>query len=149
MTFLAHCDADGKLHLDFPAQLRAYCRKRLAGLQVELEVREMRTKRSDRQNRALWALLSPWAKERGWRTDALKDVVMGIAFGHIEEIIPLTGEVMKVLAKPRSSHLSVTEFCHLIETILETAAEDDYYLDTPDEYRKAKEAERRKAAKAA
>jgi hypothetical protein len=149
MTFLAHCDVDGKLHLDFPAQLRTYCRKRLAGLQVELEVREMRTKRSDRQNKALWAMLSPWAKERGWRVDALKDVVMGIAFGHIEETAPLTGEVVKVLAKPRSSHLNVTEFCHLIETILETAAEDDYYLDAPDEYRKAKEAERRKAAKAA
>lgn len=148
-VFVGTVDAEGRIHLDFPNQQRAYCKRRLAGLCIEIEIREQRTRRSDRQNRALWALLQPWARERGWQPDHLKDVMLGIAFGHIEHVAPITGEVLQVLAKPRSSRLNVTEFCHLIEEVLRVAAEDDYWLDAPDEYRKAKEAAEKKRQKAA
>ncbi len=147
--FVGTCGEDGAIHLDFPHQQRAYCKRRFAGKCIEVEIREQHTRRSDRQNRALWALLHPWARERGWQTDELKDVMLGIAFGHIEQLMPLTGEIRQVLAKPRSSRLNVTDFCHLIEEVLRVAAEDDYWLEAPDEYRKAKEAAAKKARKKA
>jgi hypothetical protein len=94
-------------------------------------------------------LLHPWARERGWQTDDLKDIMLGIAFGHIEKVMPITGEIRQVLAKPRSSRLNVTDFCHLIEEVLRVAAEDDYWLEAPDEYRRAKEAAAKQARKQA
>lgn len=148
MTFLGHTTADGRIVPEFPAQQHAYCKRHFpAGTCIEYEVREQRSKRSDRQNRALHALLSDWARARGWQVDDLKDVMLGIAFGHLERVMPVTGEVVKVLAKPHSSHLNVTDFCFLIEEVLRVAAEDDHWLEAPDEYRKAKElAEKRKLA---
>jgi hypothetical protein len=143
-VFIGTCDMEGQIHLAFPMQQRAVCKRHLAGQCIEVEVRLQSSRRSDRQNRALWALLSPWAKARGWQVDELKDVMLGIAFGRIEHVMPLTGEITQVLAKPRSSRLNVVDFCHLIEEVLRVAAEDDYWLEAPDEYRKAKEAAARK-----
>lgn len=143
-VFLGTVDNEGRIRLDFPAQQRAYCKAKLAGQCVDVEIRPQATKRSDRQNRALWALLRPWAKERGWSPDELKDVMLGVAFGHLEKTAPVTGEIRHVLVKPHSSGLSVSEFCHLIEEVLRVSAEDGYFLMAPDEYRKAKEASIRK-----
>jgi hypothetical protein len=149
-VFTAVTDERGRIVPDYPAQYAALMRRRFpAGTCIEFEVREQATKRSDRQNRALWALLSPWARERGWQVDELKDVMLGIAFGKVEQTQPVTGAIVQVNAKPRSSKLSVHDFCHLIEEVLRVAAEDDYWLEAPDEYRKAKEQAQRKAAKAA
>lgn len=148
-VFLGRVDADGRVHLDFPIQQRAFCKSQLAGQSVEVEVRPQCSKRSDRQNRALWAMLQPWARERGWQPDDLKDVMLGIAFGRIERVAPITGEITNVLAKPRSSKLNVADFCHLIEEVLRVSAEDGYWLEAPDEYRKAKEAAQRKARRVA
>lgn len=148
VIFLGHTNAEGRIVPEFPAQAQAYCKRHFpAGTCIEYEVREQRSKRSDRQNRALWALLSDWARARGWQPDQLKDVMLGIAFGHVETVMPITGEVVKVLAKPRSSHLNVTDFCHLIEEVLRVAAEDDHWLQAPDEYRKAKELAEKQAAR--
>ena len=143
---------DGKIVWDFPAQVAAYRRRLFASTDghVTGQFYPMRSKRSDRQNRAFWALLNAWCKEadQGWRPDDLKDAVMGIVFGHVEVTQPITGEVIKVLAKPHTSTLSVGEFCALIEGVLELAAtsEPAVFLDAPDEFRRAKEAERKKAA---
>jgi hypothetical protein len=142
---------DGRIVWDFPAQVAAY-RKRLYAngeRAITGQFYPMRSRRSDRQNRALHALLSPWARERGWTVDDLKDTMLGLAFGHVERVRPITGEVVKVLAEPHTSHLDVTKFCHLIEEVLRVAAEDDYWLDSPEEYRKAKEQAEKKAAQAA
>jgi len=133
--------ADGGVVWDFPAQVVAY-RKRLFATtdgHVTGQFYPMRSKRSDRQNRALHALLTPWARERGWTVDNLKSVMLGIAFGHVEAVMPITGEVVKVLAEPHSSRLDVGKFCHLVEEVLRVAAEDDFWLDSPEEYRLAKE----------
>jgi hypothetical protein len=148
-VFLGRVDTDGTIRLDFPQQQRAWCKHKLAGECVEIEIRLQASKRSDRQNRALWALIGEWAKERGHEPDDLKDVMLGIAFGHLEHVMPITGEIRQVLAKPHSSRLNVHEFCHLIEEVLRVAAEDGVFLLAPDEYRKAKEAAERKAAKEA
>lgn len=143
-VFLGMVNEHGTVHLDFPQQQRAWCKTRLAGQSVEVEIRPQHSKRSDRQNRALHALLNAWAKDSGNDTDDLKQVMLGIAFGHVERTMPVTGEIREVLAKPHSSGLTVHEFCHLIEEVLRVAAENGTWLQAPDEYRRAKEAAARK-----
>jgi hypothetical protein len=150
MNHMGIVTEDGSLTFEFPQQQRAFCLKSYgAGACVDVEIREHREKRTDRQNRALWALLTAWCHEadQGWRPDDLKDVMLGRVFGRIERVRPLTGEIELVNAEPHSSRLNVTKFCQLIEGILETAAtsEPSVYLQAPDEYRLAKQ----KAAKAA
>lgn len=142
----------GELRFEFAGQQKAYCLKTFgAGACVDVEIREHRDKRSDRQNRAMWALLHAWCKEadQGWRPDDLKDAVMGTVFGTIEVTMPITGEVKRVLARPSTSALNVTDFCAVIEAILELAAtsEPSVFLESPDEYRKAKELAMKHAAR--
>ena len=126
---------------DFPMQVAAYRKRLFASTDghVTGQFYPLRSRRSDRQNRALHAMLTPWARERGWTVDNLKAVMLGIAFGHIETVMPITGEVVKVLAEPHTSHLDVTQFCHLVEEVLRVSAEDDFWIESPEEYRKAKE----------
>ena len=143
----------GDLVFEFARQQRSYCLQLGAGTCVDVEIREHRAKRSDRQNRALWALLTAWCLEadQGWRPDELKEVMLGRVFGTIERVQPLTGEIVKVNAEPSSSKLNVTKFCALIEGILETAAEStpSVFLLAPDEFLRARDIERRKREKAA
>lgn len=147
---------DGAVIWDFPHVVAAYRRKlfqQTGDGHITAQFYPLRTKRSDRQNRALWALLNAWCREadQGWRPDDLKDAVMGIVFGHIEVTQPITGEIVKVLAKPHTSTLSVSEFCQVIEAILELAAtsEPSVFLESPEEYRKAKELAMKQAERAA
>lgn len=146
---------EGQVIWDFPNVVAAYRRKLFATTDgfITAQFYPLRTKRSDRQNRAMWALLHAWCREanQGWRPDDLKDAVMGIVFGHIEVTQPITGEVMKVLAKPHTSTLTVSEFCEVVEAILELAAtsEPSVFLESPDEYRKAKEQMAKQAERAA
>lgn len=144
-TFLGVIDAKGRIVPDFPGPLHAYLLKRFGvGACIEFEVREQGTKRTDRQNKALHALITEWARHRGETPDALKQWVKAEVFGTVE--IDVQGHVFQVLAKPHSSRLSIAEFCHLIEEVLRLAAEDGCWLQAPDEYRKAKEKAARQAA---
>ncbi len=146
---------DGRVQWDFPAQVIAWRRKLAGGSQQPISAAfyEFRSKRSDRQNRALWALLNAWCEEaeQGWRPDDLKDAVMAHVFGTIEATNPLTGVVTLVPAVVRTSSLNVSEFCKVIESILELAAtsEPSVFLESPDEYRKAKQLADRKRDKIA
>ena len=146
---------DGKVEWDFPAQVVAWRRKLSGGTRTAISATfyEFRSKRTDRQNRALWALLTAWCKEadQGWRPDDLKDAVMAHVFGTIEVTNPITGEVGKALARPHTSSLNVTDFCTVIEAILELAAtsEPSVFLESPEEYRKAKEKAQKQAVKVA
>ena len=154
MIHYAIVTESGDLKFEFQGQQQAFCRSRFGvGGCVDVEIREHRDKRSDRQNRAMWALLNAWCKDadQGWRPDDLKDAVMGQVFGTIEVTNPITREVGKALARPHTSTLNVTDFCTVIEAILELAAtsEPSVYLQAPDEYRKAKELAARQKAKAA
>jgi hypothetical protein len=141
----------GQVIWDFPGVVAAYRKRLFASTDghISAQFYPYRTRRSDRQNRALHALLTPWARERGWSVDDLKDTMLGIAFGHLERVMPVTGEVVKVLAEPHSSRLDVTKFCHLIEEVLRVAAEDDYWLESPSEYLAAKKQAQKKAARQA
>lgn len=147
-TFFGFVSAEGKFSLDFPTQFRAFL-KRFKGCEVELEIREKRTKRSLRQNAAFHALLTPWAREEGHSIDDLKRDVLREVFGTHERTNPITGEVTEALNQPHSSKLSVGQFCELIERTLEIAASCGHVLSAPDEYRKAKEQAQKQKARAA
>lgn len=135
-------------------RVHAYYKARYGvGCCLDVEIREHRAKRSDRQNRALWALLSEWCRQadQGWRPDDLKEAVLGIVFGTITTVQPLTGQPITRPAKDRSSQLNVSEFVQVIDAILELAAtsEPPVWLMAPDEYTKAKAAAAKKLKSAA
>ena len=91
---------DGKLTLDFPMQFRAFV-KQFTGCEVELEIREKRQKRSDRQNAGFHAMITPWATAEGHRIDDLKRDLLVDIFGEREHVNPITGGVLLV---PREPH---------------------------------------------
>lgn len=153
--FSIRVDDRGRVSLVHAAQAHAYLRKlrESEGEELVAQFYPYRAKRSDRQNRGFHAMVSPWAKERGWAIDTLKQFLLGRVFGWLEFVDPQTGEVFKMLAEPHTSRLTVGQFCELIDGALEIAAEDGVILTAPDEYTRAQESARkreaRKAAKAA
>ena len=142
-------DDTGRLTFAHPAQARAYLRAKFAGQCIVGQFYEHRSKRSDRQNRAGHALCWEWLRWReGWTLGALKLYALGGCFGYLEVVHPVTGEILLFPAKPHSSELTVEEFCKWIDWILQHAAEEDgVVLVAPDEYRRAREALARKAAR--
>lgn len=146
---------DGRVTFVHGSQARAYLKRLFlkAGGQIVAQFYEYRAKRSQRQNRAAHALIANWIASseslRGQRIEDVKQWLLSRAFGWHEVLDVESGEVIKVLAEPHTSTLSVAQFCEYIETILELAAGDGVVLLSPDEYRRAKEAEARKAARAA
>jgi hypothetical protein len=146
-TFHGFVDRDGKLTLDHPKAFKAYY-QRFAGDEIEIDLRKRRTKRSDRQNRAFWAALTPWAHELGYEPVELKDELLGLLWGYEEVVSKLTGEVRRVPIKGRSSKLTTQEMSELYEFMAVKAAETGYVMELADEFsaRKQAESKRKKAA---
>ena len=137
VVFIGTADAYGSVRYVLPATARrAIVAKRFAGEVVEVEIRGYHDRRSDRQSRAWHAMVTPWAKERGWALEALKQFLLKAIFGTIDFADPKTGEIHAVLAQPHTARLTVHQFSELIERTLELAAEDGLWLDAPDEYTK-------------
>ena len=131
----------GVIDYELPAKVRsAQVARAFPDTVVEVEIREFHDVRSHRQNRGFHAMVGPWAKERGWRIEALKQFLLKQVFGVLEFVHPQTGEVHEVLAQPHTSTLTVPQFSELIEAALELAAEDGMFLTAPDEYRRQQEA---------
>jgi hypothetical protein len=147
MTFVGFIGPDEKIALDHPAAFRAF-KRRLVGEEVELSLRKRRTKRSDKQNRAFHACITPWSKDEGYPMDDLKRDLLIEVFGSREVVSPITGAVVLVPAKPHTSQLTTQEFALLMERTVEIAAECGVQLELPDEYktRKAQEAKRGRRA---
>ena len=142
-------DERGHVRFAHPAQAHAYLRGKFAGQAIVGQFYPHREKRNDRQNRGFHAMVAPWAKAEGHRIDDLKDDLLEAVFGTIEVTSLVTGEVRKVLAEPHTSKLTVGQFSELIDRTLEIAAEQGVILVAPDEYRRAKEKERRRLERAA
>lgn len=142
-------DERGHVRFAHPAQAHAYLRGKFAGQVIVGQFYPHREKRNDRQNRGFHAMVAPWAKAEGHRIDDLKDDLLEAVFGTIEVTSLVTGEVRKVLAEPHTSKLTVGQFSELIDRTLEIAAEQGVILVAPDEYRRAKEKERRRLERAA
>lgn len=150
--FLAWAHPTGKLDLDFPPQFKARVRELAGekGAEVELIMTRAGQNKTRRQECGFHSMITPWARERGWEIDALKQYLLKRIFGTLEFVDPATGEITLVLAEPHTSKLTRRQYCELIERTLEIAATDDgYYLTAPDEYRKAKEAALKQAAREA
>lgn len=139
-------DEAGRLTFAHPAQARAYLRGKFAGQTIVGQFYEHRQKRSGRQNRGFHVMVKPWALERGWPVEALKQFLLGKVFGWLELVDEGSGEVIKVLAEPHTSKLTVGQFCELMDRTLELAAEDGVILVAPDEFRRARERQARKGA---
>jgi hypothetical protein len=135
---------NGKLELDFEAAFRAYV-KRFAGEEVTLTLQKKREKRSDRQNRAFWAALTPWAHELGYEPVELKNELLGLLWGYDEHTSKLTGEVRHVPRKGRSSKLTTQEMSELYEFMAVKAAETGYVIELADEFNERRRKERRRA----
>ena len=146
-------DERGHVRFAHPAQAHAYLRAKFAGQAIVAQFYEHRAKRSDRQNRAAHALIVQWIAQsealRGQSIEDVKQWLLSRAFGWHEIVDGTTGEVIKVLAEPHTSKLTVGQFCEFIELILNLAAEDGVVLTPPDQYRTAKEKERRRLERAA
>ena len=142
-------DERGHVRFAHPAQAHAYLRGKFAGQAIVGQFYPHREKRNDRQNRGFHAMVAPWAKAEGHRIDDLKDDLLEAVFGTLEVTSLVTGEVRKVLAEPHTSKLTVGQFSELIDRTLAIAAEQGVILVAPDEYRRAKEKERRRLERAA
>jgi len=136
-VFVGVVSEAGTLTLDHRAAFLAYA-KRFAGDEVEVELRKRRTKRSDRQNRALHAMLTPWANGEGWPIDDLKRELLCEVFGRREVTSPVTGQITYVPQQPHTSALTTVEFALLMDRAVEIAAGCGVVLELPDEYRAAK-----------
>lgn len=134
-SFAADCEPNGRLRFDLPAQVTAYCRATCAGQRVDVEIRPRKGRRSDRQNRAFWAALTPWAKGLGYTAVELKDELLGLLWGTEAYVSRLTGETLRRPVKGHSSRLTMGEFSELFEFMVLKAAEMGYVMPLPEEFR--------------
>ena len=130
---------DGKLHLDWRKQFDAYL-SRFEGHEVELEVRKRRSKRSLRQNRWMYAFLTPLAEHTGSTVEELKLIGLIALWG--------THEVMGYIVPVRThtSELNTLEFSDLCACYQQKADEVGVLILDPDEYRAAKKTAAKRAA---
>lgn len=137
LSYIGTADDAGRIVYELPARVRAaQVRHRFARRVVEVEIREFQAQRTQRQSRGFHAMVKPWARERGWAIEALKQFLLKEIFGVVEFVAPRTGEVTLVLAEPHTSLLTVAAFSDLIERTLELAAYDGVVLEAPYEYRR-------------
>lgn len=144
--FFGFVNDDGKLLWDFPSQVKAFI-STLKGCEIEVEIRERRKKRSLDQNAGFHAMITPWARDEGHNITELKRDLLGEIFGWSDVVSPLSQNRTPKLA--HTSELTVSQFSELIERTLDIAAGCGYVLVAPDEYKAAREKERRQKAKAA
>lgn len=143
-VFTGTVDSEGRIHLEFPAQQRAYCKKSFAGECVDVIIAPQGLMKTRLQEQGYHAMLQPWAKGEGHRIEDLKRDCLRHIFGEQEHVNPISGEIVMVLREPHTSTLSRAKYSELIERTLEIAAECGVVLQAPNEYRRQKEAEQRK-----
>jgi hypothetical protein len=147
--FIGLVTEDGaKLVLDYPKVFKAHYRQ-FAGHEVVVTVKKRRANRSDRQNRAFWAALTPWAHFLGYEPVELKNELLGLLWGYEERVSKLTGETQRVPLKARSSKLTTQEMSELYEFMAMKAAETGYVMELADEFNARKQAEAKRRSKAA
>jgi len=141
--FIGLVREDGsRLDFDFPSQYRAFIQT-LAGHEVEIEIRRKRTKRTVKQNAYLHAAIKPYADHLGYTVEELKLALLGECFGYHQ----VAGVTMPV--KLHTSELSTQEFVEITELLIQKAAEDGVMILYPEEFKRERRKQERKAAKAA
>lgn len=134
--FLATGHPDGTWTLQFPAQVRAWVRTLVGESPADLLVSFTRAdaEKTRRQEKALHAMLAPWARDKGHKIDYLKQMLLAEVFGTYAFQVGTIS--VTVLAEPSTTKLTKAQYSTLITRSLDIAAEmDDYILIPPDEYR--------------
>lgn len=145
--FVATVDHEGRVQLDFPSQLRTYCKRKFAGQAVDVIIAPQGHAKTRLQEAGFHAMITPWAREEGHRIDDLKRDILRAVFGEQEHTNPITGEVSMVLREPHTSKLTRAKYCELIERTMGLGAECGVVLIAPNEYREMKEKTAKRAAK--
>lgn len=143
MIFVGTVRDDGsRLDFDYPNDYRAYI-KQFAGHEVEVEVRKRRSKRSIRQNAWLSSFLRPLAEFLGYEFEELKLIGLVAVFG--------TKVVMgyTVPEQAHTSELNTEQFSDLCEWFVQKAAEVNFVVLYPEEFKRKKKKEQRAALKRA
>lgn len=141
-----YIDERGRMDWDAPATVCAFLRARFAKTRVEVRFCAEHGGKTKAQADGFHAMVTPWARGRGWSIDALKQWLLKEIFGTVDFVHPRTGEVVEVLAEPHTSALTKAQYAELIERSLQLAAEcDGVVLTAPDEYRRQQEARRQQA----
>jgi hypothetical protein len=113
------------------ARVSAFLSACLPGKALRVTVEEVKRKRSDEQNRALWGVAyAALAKETGNNPNDLHEFFLGEHFGW--EVYEVLGQKKRRPAK-RSSRLSKIEFAEFYSFIQQRAAECGYYVPSPNE----------------
>lgn len=138
MIFIGTVRDDGsRLDFDYPNDYRNYIRQ-FAGYEVEIEVRKRRSKRSLRQNAWLHSFLGHFAKHCGYSLEEMKLVGL-VALWGTHDLMGCT-----VPKKPHTSQLNTEEFSDLCEWFVQKAAEVDFLVLYPEEFRREKKKQQRK-----
>lgn len=148
-VFLGRVDDEGKIHLDFPQQQKAYCKRKLAGKCVDVIIGEQGELKTRLQEAGFHAMIMPWARSEGHDIEDLKDDLLRAIFGEREHVNPITGEVRMVLREPHTSKLSRAKYSELIERSADIAAGCGVILELPHEYTERKRKEQKQHAKTA
>lgn len=143
-VFPATIDADGRVRLDFPAQQRAFCKRKYAEQAVDVIIAPQGHAKTRLQEQGFHAMIAPWAREEGHRIDDLKRDLLREIFGQQEHTNPITGEVSMVLREPHTSKLNRAQYCELIERTLDIGAACGVVLVAPNEYKELKEKDRKR-----
>ena len=100
---------------------------------LEFEAREKKPKRSDQQNRLLFALYTDIIEKggeamRGWTKDDLHEFFLSTHFG--TEVVEMFGKKRQRPLR-RSSKLNKHEFADFIDSVVRFMAQQGVYLDLP------------------
>ncbi len=144
--FTGTVDSEGRIHLEFPSQQRAYCKAKHAGECIEVIIAPEGTSKTRLQEAGFHAMIQPWAKGEGHRIDDLKRDILRAVFGEQEHVNPITGEIAMVLREPHTSKLNRAQYSELVERSMELAAECGVILVAPNEYTRMKDAKRKREA---
>lgn len=97
-----------------------------------IEVKELRPKRTDAQNKYLWGVCYPTIMKslEGWDADDVHEYCLGECFGW--ETIEGFGK-RRIKPIKRSSALDVLEFVDYVDWIQRTMAQTGIYIPSPNE----------------
>lgn len=113
------------------------------GHEVEMVLRKRRSTRSLRQNRWFHAFMRPFAEHLGYPVEELKLAGLIALFG-TDVVMGFT-----VPKKPHTSELNAEEFSDLCEWFVQKAAECDFLVLYPEEFKRKKRQEQKQALKKA
>jgi len=133
-------DDGSKLDFDFPNDYRNFIRQ-FAGHEVEIEIRKRRSKRSLRQNAWFHSFIVPFAESLGETVPDLKLAGLVALFG-TKQVHGCT-----VPEYAHTSDLNTEQFSDLCEWFVQEAARCGFVVLYPEEFKRQKKQQQKRAQK--